>query len=99
MQIRADNFQEILEFAVVAQTMRSAVELFPISCVKYQMIERRLIIDALIEPSEIAGHSQIVLCAAYDGHVIDGIPRSDSLSGDIVRGEMLVHVLDEPGLN
>ena len=60
------------------------------------MIQSCLVVNAFIEPREVAGDSQIVLSASYDGHVVHAIPWSDGLTGDVVGREMLMHVLHKP---
>ncbi len=52
-----------------------------------------------VEPGEIAGHAQIVLGAAHDRHIIDAVPWADGLSGNVIGGQVLMHILHEPVFN
>src|SRR6266436_3488672 len=96
MQVCAHHLEQVLQLAVVTQTMTFLVELPPIGGVKQQMIKCRLISNSFVEPCEITRYAQVVLGGSHNCHVIDGVPWSNPFTRHIVGGEMLVHVLEEP---
>ncbi len=99
MQIRADYFEQVLNIAVVGEASICMDQLFPIKGMVDQMIEYGFSIYRVFQPVEVARGAQVIARAADDGRVIDGVPGTDGCAADVIRSEMLVHVLREPDLN
>src|SRR5580700_820943 len=98
MQVRADDFEQVFDLAVVAEAVTLLIDLLPVSGVRNEMIERSPFPYLFVEPGEVAGHAQVVLRAAHDCHVIDAVPWSHRFARYIIGGQVPMHVLDEPVL-
>ena len=96
VQVSTHHFQQVVQPAVISQAVAARIELLPVQGSVEQILKNGFTPEALVEPGEIAGHAQVVVRAPQDGEIVGAVPRPHALTRQVIRGEMLVHILNQP---
>ncbi len=99
MKVGADDFEQILDRSVVAETASEVVKLLPVGGVFIKAIEHRATGNPFVEPFQISADAQIAPGAPQDCSIVRCIPRSHGLSRHIVGGMMFMHSGPQPHLD